>query len=115
MKYLRRHIDARLARLLGAHPACLVEGIRGVGKTSTATRLAAATLRLDHPPTAELAANDPEAACTPLPRPLLIDEWQRVPTVWDAVRRMIDVAGLPGQFILSGEPTPDTSQPCATC
>ena len=102
MTYLRRHVDDRLAHLLSVHPACLVEGIRGVGKTSTATRLAASTLRLDHPPTADLMARDPEAACASLPRPLLIDEWQRVPTVWDAVRRMIDDDRSPGQFILSG-------------
>ncbi len=102
MTYLRRHIDARLAHLLGVHPACLIEGIRGAGKTSTATRLAAATLRLDHPPTAEMMERDPEAVCSSLPSPVLIDEWQRVPTVWDAVRRMIDEDRTPGRFILSG-------------
>ena len=102
MRYLRRHIDGRLAHLLEVHPACLVEGIRGAGKTSTAQRLAAATLRLDYPPTAELVANDPEAACGSLPSPVLIDEWQRVPAVWDAVRRMIDDDRSPGRFILSG-------------
>jgi len=42
MDYLRRHIDGRLARLLEVHPACLIEGVRGAGKTSTAQRLAAA-------------------------------------------------------------------------
>lgn len=102
MKYLRRHIDARLTRLLDRHPACLVEGIRGVGKTSTTTRSAASTLRLDHPSTAAQLANDPETAFAALPRPVLIDEWQRVPTVWDTVRRMIDNDRTPGQFILSG-------------
>lgn len=102
MTYLRRHLDDRLARLLGVHPACLLEGIRGVGKTSTATRLAAATVRLDNPPTAEMVARDPEAVLSPLPAPLLIDEWQRVPSVWDAVRRMIDDDRTPGRFILSG-------------
>ena len=102
MNYLRRHADRRLERLLGVHPACLVEGIRGVGKTSTATRFAAATLRLDHPLTAEVVTSDPEAACSSLPRPVLIDEWQRVPAVWDAVRRMIDEDRSPGRFILSG-------------
>ena len=102
MKYLRRHVDGRLGRLLGVHPACLLEGARSVGKTTTAQRLAAAVLRLDHPPTAEMVADDPEAACKSLPKPLLIDEWQRVPTVWDAVRRMIDDDRSPGRFILSG-------------
>ncbi|MDE0066268.1 MAG: DUF4143 domain-containing protein [Acidimicrobiaceae bacterium] len=102
MEYLPRHADGRLARLLGVHPALLIEGVRGAGKTSTASQLAAATLRLDHPPTAEIVANDPEAACAALPSPVLIDEWQRVPAVWDAVRRMIDEDRSPGRFILSG-------------
>lgn len=102
MTYLRRHIDGRLARLMTIHPACLVEGIRGAGKTSTAQQLAAATLRLDHPPTAEQAASDPEAVCASLPTPVLIDEWQRIPQIWDAVRRMIDQDRSPGRFLLSG-------------
>ena len=102
MRYLRRHVDERLARLLEVHPACLLEGVRGAGKTSTARRLAETTLRLDHPPTAQLVANDPEAAIGSLPGPVLIDEWQRVPAVWDAVRRMIDDDRSPGRFILSG-------------
>lgn len=102
MEYLPRHVDGRLAHLLGVHPALLIEGVRGAGKTSTASQLAAATLRLDHPPTAEMVSNDPEAACSSLPSPVLIDEWQRVPAVWDAVRRMIDDDRSPGRFILSG-------------
>lgn len=102
MEYLTRHADDRLSRLLQVHPALLIEGVRGVGKTSTATRLAASTLRLDHPPTAQMVSNDPQAACATLPTPVLIDEWQRVPTVWDSVRRMIDEDRSPGRFILSG-------------
>ena len=102
MAYLRRHIDERLARLLAVHPACLVEGIRGVGKTSSAQRLAASTLRLDDPPVAAMVAEDPQAAFGALAPPVLIDEWQRVPTVWDAVRRCIDEDRVPGRFILSG-------------
>ena len=38
MEYLRRHADARLAHLLSIHPALVIEGIRGVGKTSTGAR-----------------------------------------------------------------------------
>ncbi len=102
MQYLRRHLDSRLSQLLTVHPACLVEGVRGAGKTSTAERLAKATLRLDHPPTLAVVAHDEEAAFASLPRPVLIDEWQRLPSVWDTVRRMIDADRSPGQFILSG-------------
>ncbi|MCY3892834.1 MAG: DUF4143 domain-containing protein [Acidimicrobiaceae bacterium] len=102
MAYLRRHLDERLAHLSTVHPACLVEGIRGVGKTSSAQRLAASTLRLDDPSVAARVTADPEAAFGALPPPVLIDEWQRAPTVWDAVRRSIDDDRTPGRFILSG-------------
>ena len=102
MDYLRRHIDARLAHVMDVHPACLVEGVRGTGKTSSARRLAAETLRLDRPRTAAMVADDPDAALASQQRPVLIDEWQRVPAVWDAVRRMVDEDRSPGQFILSG-------------
>ena len=102
MTYLRRHIDQRLDHLLSVHPACLIEGIRGVGKTTTAMRRAASALRLDHPPTAAQMAADPDAVCAALPEPLLIDEWHRVPEVWDAVRRMIDIDRRAGRFLLSG-------------
>jgi len=36
-----------------------------------------------------------------------LDEWQRTPRVWDAVRRAVDDRGLPGQFILTGSATPN--------
>ncbi len=102
MTYLRCHLDERLTRLLSVHPSCLVEGIRGVGKTSSAQRLAASTLRLDDPPVAATVAADPAAAFDALATPVLIDEWQRAATVWDAVRRSIDDDRTPGRFILSG-------------
>jgi predicted AAA+ superfamily ATPase len=40
------------------------------------------------------------------PTPRLLDEWQRTPRVWDAVRRAVDDRGVPGQFILTGSATP---------
>lgn len=38
--------------------------------------------------------------------PRLLDEWQRAPRLWDAVRRAVDDRGLPGQFVLTGSATP---------
>ena len=35
--------------------------------------------------------------------PRLIDEWQDIPVIWDAVRTVVDErGGEPGQFILTG-------------
>ncbi len=38
--------------------------------------------------------------------PRLIDEWQEVPTIWDAVRYIVDQRAEKGQFILTGSSTP---------
>ena len=38
--------------------------------------------------------------------PLLLDEWQMAPVIWDAVRFAVDKRGLTGQFILTGSATP---------
>ena len=38
--------------------------------------------------------------------PLLLDEWQMAPVIWDAVRFAVDKRGLMGLFILTGSATP---------
>ena len=38
--------------------------------------------------------------------PRLIDEWQEVPSIWDAVRFAVDQRGEKAQFILTGSSTP---------
>ena len=44
-------------------------------------------------------------------QPRLIDEWQDVPVVWDAVRTAVDnEGGRPGQYILTGSNTVDKSK-----
>lgn len=39
--------------------------------------------------------------------PRLIDEWQEVPSIWDAVRMEVDKSKLKGQYILTGSATPN--------
>ena len=39
--------------------------------------------------------------------PLLIDEWQEVPAIWDAVRFQCDRSNEKGAFLLTGSVTPD--------
>ena len=38
--------------------------------------------------------------------PRLIDEWQEVEAIWDAVRYAVDQRGERGRFILTGSSTP---------
>jgi predicted AAA+ superfamily ATPase len=100
--YLSRLLDHALAEAMGAFAAVMVVGPRAVGKTTTAARLAAQVDRLDVPDTAETYQADPDAALRRASRPLLIDEWQEVPEVLAAVKRVVDRDRSPGQFILTG-------------
>ncbi len=105
--YLPRLADGLLDGQLGAMGAVLIEGVKGCGKTATARQRAASEVLLDTDPEAELrAALDPRLLLDG-ESPRLLDEWQRTPRVWDAVRRAVDNRGLPGQFILTGSATPN--------
>lgn len=103
--YTSRIVDAELDELLASLPAVSLEGPKGVGKTATATRRAVSTFRLDDPGQREVAAADPAALLT-APPPVLLDEWQHVPPVWDAVRRAVDDDASANRFLLAGSAAP---------
>ncbi|ORA69140.1 AAA family ATPase [Mycolicibacterium elephantis] len=105
MAYVVRTVDKELDELLTLAPAIAIDGPKGVGKTATAQRRAAATWLLDDPTQRALLEADPTFATAP-PGTLLIDEWQRLPEVWDTVRRSVDRAASPGRFLLTGSATP---------
>ena len=103
--YTPRVVDRELDELLLALPALALEGPKGVGKTATAERRAASTVRLDEPAQREIASADPSVVLASAP-PILLDEWQHVPALWDAVRREVDRDRTPNRFILTGSATP---------
>jgi predicted AAA+ superfamily ATPase len=107
MAYLPRIADGLLQADLAAAGAVQILGPKACGKTATASRLAASTIRLDIPgPDLDLARDFP-ATLLERPAPLLLDEWQVVPTLWDVVRRAVDDRQLKGQFVLTGSATPN--------
>lgn len=104
-KYTPRIVDAELDELLQSLPAVAIEGAKGVGKTATAERRAASVVRLDDPGQRAVAAADPTAVLV-RQTPVLIDEWQHVPAVWDAVRRSVDDDPRANRFLLAGSASP---------
>ena len=63
-------------------------------------------MHLDDPNVKALAEADPALALQGA-RPHVVDEWQEVPSTWDATRRAVDAAGGErGLFILTGSSTP---------
>jgi predicted AAA+ superfamily ATPase len=105
--YSLRLVDRELDELLAGIAAIALEGPKGVGKTATAERRVRTVVRLDDPARQQLAAADPALLLKSDP-PILLDEWQHVPAVWDAVRRAVDDGAAPGQFLLAGSAAPLT-------
>ena len=104
--YQTRLVDKDLDELLPGLPAIALEGPKGVGKTATARRRASTVYALDDPTTRELFAADP-ARIRRGERPILIDEWQLAPSVWDVVRRAVDEDAT-SRFLLTGSAGPQT-------
>ncbi len=105
MDYQRRIVDDELDELLQELPAVALEGPRGVGKTATAEQRARTAFYLDDPAQRAIVEADPGYVLASVP-PVLIDEWQRVPAVWDAVRRAVDRGSKAGSYILTGSSSP---------
>lgn len=104
--YKSRIADRLLQDALTALGAVVIEGPKACGKTETARQLAASEVLLDLDSEAlEAASIDPRLVLDGA-APRLIDEWQREPRVWDAVRREVDRRAAAGQFILTGSATP---------
>ncbi|MEU2199721.1 DUF4143 domain-containing protein [Isoptericola sp. NPDC019482] len=82
-----------------------IVGAKAVGKTATAQRRATSVVDLSDPDETDLVGADLRRV-TRLPRPVLIDEWQVLPRVWDVVRRGVDDGAEPGSFLLTGSATP---------
>lgn len=105
MTYAPRIIDAELDALFGEIPALAIDGPKGVGKTTTAEARAVGVAKLDSASVRAAIAADPEIILR-RPRPVLVDEWQKVPEVWDVIRRAVDENADGGQFLLTGSASP---------
>lgn len=104
--YLKRIVETSVASILRTSRALLIEGPKGCGKTWLAKRFAQSEALLEQDQAAfTLARADPTLVLEG-PTPRLIDEWQRVPAVWGAVRGACDARAEAGQFILTGSATP---------
>ncbi len=108
-EYRRRIIDSTIETYLSVSGGISIDGPKGCGKTRTAAHHAGSVYPVGNPGNEhskrKLAELQP---CLVLrgDTPRLIDEWQEVPELWDAVRMEIDSRNRKGQFILTGSSTP---------
>lgn len=99
--YKERLIDEKITRYLRIFGAVSVEGPKWCGKTWTSLNHANSATYMTDKNSRELAKIDPKYIFTE-DRPELIDEWQLVPSIWDAVRNECDSDHDKGKFILTG-------------
>lgn len=109
MEYRKRIVDQLLLELLDSCGTVLVEGSKWCGKTTTAEQAAGSVVYMadpeDGPRNIQLAKTSPKYLLQG-DTPRLIDEWQVVPPLWDAVRFEVDHRRSVGQFILTGSAVP---------
>lgn len=101
-RYMPRLVDKLLSQALDDFGAVEVYGLMWCGKTWTSLSFGRSVTRLAESDVRKVAEVDPSVALLG-DRPHVIDEWQDVPPVWDAVRNAVDDSGgEAGLFILTG-------------
>ena len=112
-KYKKRIADKLLEYRLEEVGAVLIEGPKWCGKTTTAEQKAKSVLYMADP---DNQNNYLEMANLKIKmllkgeKPRLIDEWQIIPQIWDAIRFEVDHQGEEGLFILTGSAVPTSSE-----
>ncbi|MEN9577462.1 MAG: hypothetical protein RJA70_471 [Pseudomonadota bacterium] len=101
-----RYAEARLSEALVDSPVVLIHGPRQCGKTTLAQvlgkRLNYAYLTFDDDVARGAAAADPVGFVADLPERAILDEVQRVPSLFAALKTAIDRKRVAGRFILTG-------------
>lgn len=111
--YKKRIIDETLKKYLEMFGALLIEGPKLCGKTWTSSNASNSVFLLADPKNnfnnKQIALLNPDIVLNG-DNPRLIDEWQEVPSLWDAVRGRVDESAKKGQFILTGSSAVDKSK-----
>jgi len=105
-RIIPRLVEARLQEALGDSPVVLIHGPRQCGKTTLAQRvgrkLGYAYFNLDEDVPRAAAEADPVGFVAELPERVVLDEVQRVPSLFTALKVAVDRNRAPGRFLLTG-------------
>ena len=99
-EYIDRLVDKKIDDYLSIFGAISIEGPKWCGKTWASLNHANSAVLLDEDEIKEKAKLSLDLILNEK-RPELIDEWNLIPEVWDAVRRKCDETTQKGNFILT--------------
>jgi predicted AAA+ superfamily ATPase len=108
-KYLNRLIDSTIEASLKEAGCVVIEGLKWCGKSTSAIRFAKTIVELQWPTTLEeyqIYASTGDPALLVGETPLMFDEWQMIPKLWDYIRAEVDRRGGKGHFIITGSAKP---------
>ncbi len=112
-EYKKRIADKLLEYRLEEVGSVLIEGPKWCGKTTTAEQQAKSVLYMADPDNQKNYLEMADMMISMILKgetPRLIDEWQIIPQVWDAIRFEVDHRGEEGQFILTGSAVPASTE-----
>ena len=106
MAYIHRSLERKFLKMSGAFKAVMVTGARQVGKSTMLKHLAQDTGRtyvsLDDADIRELAEKDPKLFFQMYQPPILIDEVQKAPALFEQIKILCDNSDERGRFWLTG-------------
>jgi len=109
MSDIKRVAESRIHSLLARFPCVTVLGARQVGKTTLIKKVLPQAPFYDMERQAEFlrAKEDPDFFLSALETPVVIDEAQKVPELFSALRVAIDQDRRAGRFLISGSGSPE--------
>ena len=106
MNYIHRSLERKFLKMSSAFKVVMVTGARQVGKSTMLKHLAQDTGRIcvsmDDADARDLAQRDPKLFFQMYPPPLLIDEVQKAPVLFEQIKILCDESDERGRFWLTG-------------
>lgn len=108
-RYLPRLIEINIKEQLEIMGAIAIEGPKWVGKSTTGKLFAKKVVKLQNPieyKKYQVYSTLDKDLLLEGDKPLMFDEWQKIPEIWDFIRLDVDDSGKRGEYILTGSAKP---------
>ncbi|MFQ5627973.1 MAG: ATP-binding protein [bacterium] len=104
--YIERNITSDILEALQSSPVILINGARQTGKSTLVQHLAKQHgfqyVTLDNYSVMDAVKQDPVGYLNAFKQPLIVDEVQRIPQIFQAIKQIVDEDRRPGRFLLTG-------------